>query len=178
MELGLEHNEVRIVDYTIEWADEFEKVKQVLIDSTGLADERIEHIGSTAIQGMPAKPVIDILVGIDDLDSVEQSLFQCFGKKGFLRLKVERSGEIVLAKFKDDSYQVKTHFIHLVEYRKQLWNNLIFFRDYLNENEEARRQYLNIKEEFLNNKSEGILEYTDFKETFVKRIISENMDGI
>lgn len=178
MELGLEPNEVRIVDYTIEWTDEFEKVKQGLIDSTGLAEERIEHIGSTAIHEMPAKPVIDILVGIDDLDSVEQSLFQCFGKKGFLRLKVERSGEIVLAKFKDDSYQVKTHFIHLVEYRKQLWNNLMFFRDYLNENEEARRQYLNIKEEFLNNKSEGILEYTDFKEAFVKRIISENMDGI
>ncbi|CDZ98997.1 dephospho-CoA kinase/protein folding accessory domain-containing protein [Jeotgalicoccus saudimassiliensis] len=178
MELGLEHSEVRIVDYTDKWADEFEKVKQGLIDSTGLEDERIEHIGSTAIKGMPAKPIIDILVGVNDLNSVDKSLFQCFGKEGFLRLKVERSGEIVLAKFKDDSYQVKTHFIHLVEYRKQLWDDLIFFRDYLNENEEARRQYLNIKEEFLNNKSEGILEYTDFKEAFVKRIISENVDGI
>lgn len=178
MELGLEPNEVRIVDYTIEWADEFEKVKQGLIDSTGLAEERIEHIGSTAIQGMPAKPVIDILIGIDDLNQADKDLMKSFGKKGFLRLKVERSGEIVLAKFKDDSFQVKTHFIHLVEYQEQLWKNLIFFRDYLNENEDARRQYLNIKEEFLNNKSEGILEYTDFKEAFVKKIISENMDGI
>ena len=178
MELGLELNELRIVDYTIEWADEFEKVKQGLIDSTGLAEERIEHIGSTAIQGMPAKPVIDILIGIDDLNQTDKDLMKSFGKEGFLRLKVERPGEIVLAKFKDDSFQVKTHFIHLVEYRKQLWNNLMFFRDYLNENEEARRQYLNIKEEFLNNKSEGILEYTDFKEAFVKKIISENMDGI
>ena len=175
MELGLEHNEVRIVDYTIEWADEFEKVKQGLIDSTGLADERIEHIGSTAIQGMPAKPVIDILIGIDDLNQTDKDLMKSFGKEGFLRLKVERPGEIVLAKFKDDSFQVKTHFIHLVEYQEQLWKNLIFFRDYLNENEEARRQYLNIKEEFLNNKSEGILEYTDFKEAFVKKIISENI---
>lgn len=175
MELGLDPNEVRIVDYTIEWADEFEKVKQGLIDSTGLADERIEHIGSTAIQGMPAKPVIDILIGIDDLNQTDKDLMKSFGKEGFLRLKVERPGEIVLAKFKDDSFQVKTHFIHLVEYRKELWNNLIFFRHYLNENEEARRQYLNIKEEFLNNKSEGIIEYTDFKEAFVKKIISENI---
>ena len=174
MELGLEHNEVRIVDYTIEWADEFEKVKQGLIDSTGLAEERIEHIGSTAIQGMPAKPVIDILIGIDNLNQADKDLMKSFGKEGFLRLKMERPGEIVLAKFKDDSFQVKTHFIHLVKYQQQLWKNLIFFRDYLNENEEARRQYLNIKEEFLNNKSEGIIEYTDFKEAFVKRIINEN----
>ncbi|WP_026859848.1 GrpB family protein [Jeotgalicoccus psychrophilus] len=173
MELGLKTNEVRIVDYTIEWADEFEKVKQGLIDSTGLTEERIEHIGSTAIEGMSAKPVIDILVGIDNLNHADKKLMKSFGKEGFLRLKVKRPGEIVMAKFKDDSYQVKTHFIHLVEYRKQLWNDLIFFRDYLNENEEARKQYLSIKEEFLSNKSEGIVEYTDYKEAFVNKIIEK-----
>ena len=175
MELGLEHNEVRIVDYSDEWAEEFEKVKHGLIDSTGLERNRIEHIGSTAIQNMSAKPIIDVLVGVDDLSTVDKDLMKLFGKEGFLRLKVERPGEIVLAKFKDDTYKVKTHFIHLVEYRKHLWNDLIFFRDYLNENEEARKQYLNIKEEFLNNKTEGILEYTNFKEAFVKGIVSKNI---
>lgn len=179
MELGLNPNEIRIEDYNIEWADEFKKVKQGLIDSTGLRGERIEHIGSTAVQGMKAKPIIDILVGIDDLNQVDKFLMKSFGKEGFLRLKVERPGEIVLAKFKDNTYQVKTHFIHLVEYQGELWNELILFRDCLNENEDARNQYLNIKEEFLKNKSEGILEYTNFKETFVKRIVSENIkDGI
>lgn len=173
MELGLKKDEVRIVDYTIEWADEFEKVRQELIDSTGLARERIEHIGSTSIRGMKAKPVIDILVGIDDLSQADKVLMKSFGKEGFLRLKVERPGEVVLAKFKDDSYQVKTHYIHLVEYRKKLWNNLMFFRDYLNENEEARNEYLRIKEVFLSNQSEGIIEYTDFKETFVYKIIEK-----
>lgn len=175
MRLGLEQNEVRIVNYTSEWKAEFERVKVGLINSTNLEAVHIEHIGSTAIKEMPAKPIIDILVGIDDLNQIDKDLMRSFGKEGFLRLKVERPGEIVLAKFKDDSYKVKTHFIHLVEYRKQLWNDLIFFRDYLNKNEDARRQYLSIKEEFLNNQSEGIVEYTDFKEAFVKRIISENI---
>lgn len=175
MRLGLEHNEVRIVDYTSEWKTEFERVKVVLINSTNLEAVRIEHIGSTAIKEMPAKPIIDILVGIDDLNQVDKELMRSFGKEGFLRLKVERPGEIVLAKFKDDSYKVKTHFIHLVEYRKQLWNELIFFRDYLNKNEDARRQYLSIKEEFLNNQSGGIVEYTDFKASFVNEVIKEDM---
>lgn len=171
MRLGLEHNEVKIVDYTIEWNVEFERVKVGLINSINLEAERIEHIGSTAIKDMMAKPIVDILVGIDDLDQADKDLIDSFGKEGFLRLKVNRPGEIVLAKFKDDSYQVKTHFIHLVEYRERLWKNLIFFRDYLNENEKARNQYLSIKEEFLSNQSEGIVEYTDFKEVFVNRII-------
>lgn len=175
MELGLNHDEVRIVNYTDEWSAEFEKVRKGLIDNVGLAEEQVEHIGSTAIKDMPAKPIIDILVGIEDLNQADKELMKSFGKEGFLRLKVKRPGEIVLAKFKDDSYQVKTHFIHLVEYQKQLWNDLIFFRDYLKRNEEARKQYLNLKEEFLKNNSEGILAYTDFKETFIKRIIDKNI---
>ena len=86
---------------------------------------------------------------------------------------MELPGEIVLAKFKDNSYQVKTHYIHLVEYQKPLWKNLIFFRDYLNNNEHARHRYLDIKEEFLRNNSEGIREYTDYKEAFVKETIDK-----
>lgn len=173
MKLGLGRNEVRIVDYNSDWKAEFERVKKDLMESTGLEGKRIEHIGSTAIKAMPAKPIIDLLVGVDNLESVDKPLLQSFKKAGFLRLKVERPGEIVLAKFEDDSYQVKTHYIHLVEYQKPLWKNLIFFRDYLNSNEHARHRYLNIKEEFLRSNSLGIREYTDYKEAFVKEIIDK-----
>ena len=173
MKLGLGRNEVRIVDYNSDWKAEFERIKKDLMESTGLEGKRIEHIGSTAIKAMLAKPIIDLLVGVDNLESVDKPLLQSFKKAGFLRLKVERPGEIVLAKFKDNSYQVKTHYIHLVEYHKPLWKNLIFFRDYLNNNEHARHRYLNIKGEFLRNNSEGIEEYTDYKEAFVKEIIDK-----
>lgn len=173
MKLGLGRNEVRIVDYNSDWKAEFERIKKDLMESTGLEGKRIEHIGSTAIKDMRAKPIIDLLVGVDNLDAVDKPLLQSFRKAGFLSLKVERPGEIVLAKFKDNSYQIKTHYIHLVEYQKPLWKNLIFFRDYLNNNEHARNQYLNIKEKFLRSNSEGIREYTDYKEAFVKEIIDK-----
>ena len=173
MKLGLGRNEVRIADYNSGWKAEFESVKKVLMESTGLEEKRIEHIGSTAIKHIQSKPIIDLLVVVDKLASVDKPLLQSFKKASFLRLKVERPGEIVLANFKDNSYQVKTHFIHLVEYQEPLWNNLIFFRDYLNDNEYARNRYLKIKEEFLKSNSEGIREYTDYKETFVKEIIDK-----
>ena len=121
MNLGLKKDEVRLVEYTPEWHEEFIRVKNELVENTNLSENRFEHIGSTAIEGMSAKPILDLMVGVDDLRHVDKELLQAFQKSGFLRLRVERPGEIVLAKFTDDTYQEKTHFIHLVEYRKELW---------------------------------------------------------
>lgn len=170
MELGLKSDEVRLVDYTSAWNDEFIRVKKEIKEYTNLEEYRIEHIGSTAIKGMSAKPIIDIIVGIEDLSKIDKLLFLNFNRAGFLRLKVERPEEIVLAKFTDDTYKEKTHYIHLVEYQKELWNNLIFFRDFLNSDETARKKYLEVKLEYLKMSSTGIKEYTEFKEEFVKSI--------
>lgn len=170
MRLGLKRDEVRLENYTPEWKEEFNRVKDQIIESTNLDETRIQHIGSTAIKGMAAKPILDILVGVDDLQEVDGRIITGLRKIGFLRLKVDRPGEIVFAKFTDETYEEKTHFIHLVEYKKEIWGNLIFFRDYLNANELARRQYLEIKLEYLRKASTGVNEYTNHKESFVQSI--------
>ncbi|GEL03904.1 GrpB family protein [Rummeliibacillus stabekisii] len=174
MKLGLKRDEIKLVDYSLEWNEEFQQTRKAIEEQTGLAAERIEHIGSTAIKDMPAKPIIDILVGVDNLKKVDESLLRDFSKVGFLRLKVERPEEKVLAKFTDDTYQEKTHFIHLVDYQKDLWNNLLFFRDYLNANEEVKHRYMKLKQEYINNTATGlnINDYTKYKEDFVKNILS------
>ncbi|WP_433750562.1 GrpB family protein [Falsibacillus pallidus] len=173
MDLGLKFDEVRLVEYTSEWIEEFIRVKKEIIENTCLEDIRIEHIGSTAITGMAAKPILDILVGVDDLQNSDETIFKSLKKIGFLRLRVERPGEVVFAKFTDNTYQEKTHYIHLVEYKKELWNNLTFFRDYLNTNETARKQYLDIKLNYVKTSCTGINEYTDYKEEFVKIIFNK-----
>lgn len=170
LKLGLENNEIRLELYNQEWKDEFLRVKNDLLNNTVLQASRIEHIGSTAIEGMSAKPIIDIVAGVDDLESVDKEFFIDLRKVGFLRLRVERPGEIVLAKFSDDTYKIKTHFLHLVEYDGEFWKNLIFFRDYLNTHDDVRKEYLDIKQDFLKHSSTGIKEYTDSKETFVREI--------
>lgn len=170
MRLGLKRDEVRLENYTPEWKEEFNRVKDQIIESTNLDETRIEHIGSTAIEGIAAKPILDILVGIDDIQEVDERIITGLRNIGFLRLKVDRPGEIVFAKFTDETYEEKTHFIHLVEYQKEIWRNLIFFRDYLNANELAKKQYLDIKLEYLKTSSQGINEYTNHKESFVQSI--------
>ena len=170
MNLGLKNNEVRLVEYSPKWRDEFERSKNLILNHTHIPENRIEHIGSTSIIGMSAKPIIDIVIGVDDLKKVDKTLFKELEKAGFFRLKVNRPNEIVLAKFLDESYKVKTHFIHLVEYKKDLWHNLIFFRDYLNSNKEDREKYLDIKKKYVSKSSTGIIDYTNYKENFVKEI--------
>ena len=175
MELGLRGNEVKIVPYTKEWRQEFLRVKKEIHQHTNLEENQIEHIGSTAIEGMQAKPIIDILVGVDDLTGLDSSIAKGLKAIGFYRLRVDRPGEIVFAKFSDDTYQEKTHFIHLVEYGEDLWGNLLFFRDYLIADEKEREEYTNLKLDYLKKSSTGINEYTDHKEDFVRSIFKKRV---
>lgn len=173
MKLGLTGDEIKLMEQTAEWSEEFKRVKQEIIGNTGIEDKRIEHIGSTAIKEIKAKPIIDILMAADSLENVDSSLIKGLEKSGFLRLKVKRPGEIVFAKFTDDSYKTKTHFIHLVEYGKDRWQDMLFFRDYLNAHEEARKQYEEIKLDYVKNSSAGINEYTENKVEFVNSIFEK-----
>ena len=177
MELGLNGDEVKVVPYTSEWHTEFIKVKNEIHVNTGIEENRIEHIGSTAINDMLAKPVLDMLVGVDKLETVEPSVFKGLKTIGFLQLRVERPGEIILAKFTDDTYKEKTHYIHLVEYERELWKNLLFFRDYLSSNEQVRKEYINLKLDYLKKYSTGIKEYTNHKEKFVKNIFNKRINN-
>ena len=173
VELGLGKNEVKLYPYTTDWQIEFNRVKEQIVGVTGLQSEQIQHIGSTAINDMPAKPIIDILVGVEDIAKIDKVLFKELASIGFLRLRVHRPGEIVLAMFKDDTFEVKTHFIHMVDFDKELWRNLLFFRDYLNANKEAKEEYQNLKIISAKQEDINIDTYTDLKEPFVKRIFTK-----
>lgn len=177
MTLGLKNNEVRLEDYTSDWSREFTRVKEQILQATSLHSHQIEHVGSTAIQGLRAKPILDMVIGVDSLEKVDTKLFKDLQSIGFLRLRVERPNEIVLAKFTDETYEAKTHYIHLVEFGGEVWENLIFFRDYLNTHDEARQQYLAIKLDYLKTSSSGIQEYTEFKDAFVKEVFEKRFDS-
>ncbi|WP_225743285.1 GrpB family protein [Marinilactibacillus sp. Marseille-P9653] len=161
MELGLKKNDLRLSPYDPSWEKAFMNIKKQIIDCTALKPDRIQHIGSTSIVGMPAKPIIDIMVGIDSLKQIDAKLFTQLKEAGFLRLKVEKPDEIVLARFTDKSYSVKTHFIHLVEKDSKKWNDLLFFRNHLNQNSQAKEAYKELKQELVVQPGMEIQSYTE-----------------
>ena len=173
MKLGLAHDEVRLENFTTAWSEEFERVKAEIMRNVDVEANQIEHIGSTAITDMPAKPIIDMVIGIDDVHQIEKSVINGLKESGFLRLRVERPEEVVFATFTDDTFQVKTHYVHLVSYQEELWQNLIFFRDYLNAHQAARVAYEKIKRDYVQHSMTGIKDYTDHKEAFVKAIYQQ-----
>ena len=176
MELGLKKDEVKIVPHHAQWSCEFERVKRSMLHILNVNEKRIEHIGSTAIKGIKAKPIIDILLGMEDLADINRDIEKALRSIGFYRLRVERENEVVFAKFADEGFEIKTHFIHAVTFNGQLWKNLIFFRNYLNDNEEEKKAYENVKEAYLQHHSVGVNDYTNFKEEFVQRIFSKRID--
>ena len=176
MELGLKKDEVKIVLYNAQWPCEFARVKRSMLHVLNVNENQIEHIGSTAIKGIKAKPIIDILLGMEDLADIDRDLEKALRSIGFYRLRVERENEVVFAKFADEGFEIKTHFIHAVTFNGDVWKNLIFFRNYLNDNEEEKKTYENVKETYLQHRSVGVNDYTNFKEGFVQRIFSKRMD--
>lgn len=173
MKLGLKNNEVIIVPYDKKWKEEFNKTKTEIIQYTNLKPNQIEHIGSTSFEGIRAKPIIDILIGVDSLAALDKTFFKDLQNTGFYRLKVERPNEIICAKFTDETFETKTHFIHIVELKKEKWYQMLFFRDYLNANQDVKEQYENLKESFFNTDLKGINSYTDYKEQFVLSIFEQ-----
>lgn len=177
MILGLKDNEVMIVPYDLKWKTEFEEVKSEIMSQTGLHSDRIEHIGSTAIKGIKAKPIIDILIGLDDLQDIETFFFEQLKGVGFYRLRVQKEDEIICAKFTDDTFKMKTHIIHIVEFKQEKWEQLTSFRDFLNNNLTERKQYEALKEKFLESGQAGIENYTNNKELFVQEILDRMLEG-
>lgn len=173
--LGLKRNEVRLEEFTKEWIEEFEKTKEVIIQAIEFPEERIQHIGSTSIEGMKAKPIIDIVLGVEDINNISEDRFIQLKSIGFHQLKVEMENEIVLAKFMDDTFEVKTHYIHLTDFEGKQWKEYMIFKELLQNNSNVREEYIVLKERYITEQTTGIKEYTEYKGSFIREIIGKKI---
>ena len=167
MSLGVKRNTVVLLPYDENWAAQFIIEQNVLAELFEIPLEKIEHIGSTAVPGLPAKPLLDIAVLIDDLDELDCEL----------KLKAigyaERVGRLagrqrVFVKSKDD---MVTHHLHLIEKGTKHWVEKIGFRDFLCHNEQARLVYQKLKESLSKKYKNERRKYTDAKAEFIQKCI-------
>lgn len=171
--LGLKRNEVKIVEYDPSWKEEFERVKQQIIHETGISSTRIEHIRSTSIKELSAKPLLDIMIGVDEVGEGAEKFKQAFKQVGFLELAVQLEEERIFAKFAEKTNEKKTHVMHLVEYKGEKWIDLLFFKGYVQAHEEVKKEYEQLKKQAEKEFSVDIEAYTDAKERFVSRILKK-----
>lgn len=170
--LGLNKDVVKLVEHTNNWKKLFKVEKDLLNSLVGEHVVDIQHIGSTAIDGIAAKPLLDILVGIKSMGDAQKFDKHKLKEANIYHLgRVQIEGKEVFAKFSNLENLTKTHVLHVVEYGGDWWQKHIFFRDYLNDHPEVAKQYEVLKKEMAEAFPTNERSYAEGKKDFVDRIV-------
>lgn len=166
----LTREEVAITPYQPRWLrlleEEARHLRHVLPSSIL---RRIEHFGSTAVRGLSAKPIIDILVEISRPDEVKRDVVPILEAEGydyFWRPTIGDDPPHYAWFIKRDADGKRTHHIHMVEADSQLWERL-YFIDYLKEFPREAKAYSRLKEELSRKFPNDRTAYTVAKAEFI-----------
>lgn len=161
---------VLIAPYSPAWPQSFAKERDLL--ATVLAPwlaGPIEHVGSTAIPGLAAKPVIDIMAAVRDLESSRPAL-ERLAEIGYCYAPYRPDVEHWLCK---PGPALRTHHLHLVPYRSALWKERIGFRDLLLGDSVLAEEYAALKHRLAGIYRNERELYTDAKGPFIERALRE-----
>lgn len=155
---------VRVVDYNTQCINMFEAEKEKLEAVFGEELIDVHHIGSTAVPGLKAKPVIDMMPVVKDINAVDQYDaemselgYEGLGENGITGRRYFRKGG-----------DERTHHIHIFEEGSHDIIRHLAFRDYLRNHEDARTQYGELKKNLAIKFPNDINEYMDGKNQFIK----------
>ena len=171
--------EIAIVPYDPDWPELFRQEKEHLLDClpSGLIS-RIEHFGSTAVPRLAAKPIVDMLVEVTDLEATKARIAPVLDAQDydyFWRPTHGDQGPPFYAWFikRHPQTRDRTHHIHMVEKEfSDHWDRLLF-RDYLIAHPEVARQYGVLKARLASTSPRDRVSYTRGKTDFIIRVTIE-----
>ena len=155
-----------LVQHDNKWEDYYNEIEAVINDL--LSDcpvDRISHIGSTAIQDIWAKNIVDVMIEIPeivDMDKVAHTMEQ----SGFIRMSSEAKRISLNKGYTPDGFADKVYHIHL---RYTGDNDELYFRDYLNENPQVAKEYESLKLELWKKYEHNRDAYTEAKTEFIRK---------
>lgn len=161
--------EVLLLPHCDEWETEAKDCIKTLEAVLGGSAVAIEHIGSTSIPGICAKPIIDIAVGVRDIEDVMPYQDE-LKDHGISFHGQDIPGQLL---FVIDSDGLRTHHIHVIRYDGDAWNNYIAFRDYLRAFPGKAREYEEEKLRLARLYKDDRKSYTASKAGIIGRLIQE-----
>ena len=163
--------QVLIVPYDADWPRRFE-AECVLLQRllAPWLDSGIHHIGSTAIPGMAAKPIIDMMAGVRNLEEA-RAAFEPLREHSYIYAP-HRAG--IAHHFTKPSLQFSemTHGLHLTEPGSNLWQERLAFRDLLRADHALRDEYAALKDALAAEHRADVESYTQGKREFVERVLA------
>lgn len=162
---------IDLVAYDPEWARRFE-IERVLLErvlARWLAGG-VHHIGSTAVPGLAAKPIVDIVAGVRDLDEARDA----FGPLHEVGYVPDPHRPLVAHHFAKPSRApaAATHGLHLTEPGSDLWRERLAFRDALRNDPDLAAEYQALKHRLAREHGADVAAYTHGKRAFVVRVLA------
>ena len=166
---------ITIVGYDLQWPARFEAERRLLAEAIGawVVEGAIEHIGSTAVLGLAAKPVIDIMAGVESLDASRDAIAAA-GGLGYVYYPYRPD---VMHWFCKPSAAFRTHHLHLVPFNSPLWIERLAFRDFLRKDPAVAAEYAELKGRLATQFEFDRESYTDAKGPFIQHVLGLALAG-
>lgn len=166
--LGLPSGQLRLSPYEPDWSLLFLAERERLCASLGNYVLDVQHIGSTSIPGMAAKPILDIGVAVANFEEavacvplLEQLGYSYRGENGIARRHYFVKGD------------PRTHHLHMLEVASEEWKNHLLFRDYLCRNSEVAQAYASLKQTLALQFALDREAYQIGKESFIQAVLQQ-----
>ncbi|WP_077624133.1 GrpB family protein [Sediminibacillus massiliensis] len=157
---------VEVKEYKAQWKRDFQSEKELLQELLGYQLRTVHHIGSTSIPGMHAKPVIDILIEVLDIDAMRA----CKEKMEAAGYKSHGENGIAGRRFYSKGGNERTHHVHIFGVGDPEIARHLAFRDYLINHPDEARKYAELKMNLARRYSADMESYISGKDAFIKDI--------
>ena len=167
-EIGLKRGTVKLSEHNPRWKEFFEQEKGILFKKFPKVILEIQHGGSTAIHGIPAKPIIDMFAVVSSLKDAEEI------KPELEALGYEYRGEEGVPErrlYVKGSQEKRTHHLQLVERNSNEWKNHILIREYYLKHPDVAQQYAELKKKLAERYPDDRPSYGAGKDAFIKSVI-------
>ena len=171
MSIGMKQGTVYLEPHQTEWERAAEETIRTLKNILGNSAADIQHIGSTSIRTISAKPIIDIAVAVNDYELILSK--RDVLEKADVIFRFDERPEQLLFVMGDFENDTRSHHIHVVLYGSDEWNNYINFRDYLNTHIAAAREYETTKLRLAEQYPDDRIAYTDGKQKVIDKLLAE-----
>lgn len=171
MSIGMKRGTVYLEPHQAKWERTAEETIRTLRNILGKTASDIQHIGSTSIKNISAKPIIDIAIAVNDFNDIISKREEL--RQNGIIYRFEESPKQLLFVMGDFENDTRSHHIHVVLCGSDEWNNYINFRDYLSSNTEAAREYETVKFRLAEQYPNDRIAYTDGKQEIIDRILAE-----
>ena len=162
--------QMKIVPYNSHWDEQYSEIKEILLNIFKDNVSDIQHFGSTAIKGMPSKPIIDVMVIVKDISKVDDFNSAMVAAGYNPRGENGIAGRRYFQKIASDGITHLEH-IHCYETTNPHVRDELLFRDYLRVNKDAFEKYKTIKLEASEKHRFEPEKYSEFKSQCVNEIL-------